>query len=459
MFEDYHLCQKPRIITASVPGEKSLALLKVQDELESNNRSYPRGIPLAFDSAKGAIIQDVDGNRFLDFFAGAGVLNLGHNNPDIIKDLEGQRDKIQQTLDYPTNTKIEFMKLLLERVSNTLQSKCKINFGGPTGSDAVEAALKLAKINTQRHSIIAFQGGYHGMSMGALSITSRLAHRSLISPLIPDVHFMPYSYCYRCPLGREAETCKIECAQYLKNSLGNPHSGIEKPAAIIVEPVQGEGGTIVPKEGWLAEITGIARDNGILVIYDEIQSGFYRTGPFLSFENFSAKPDIITMSKGIGGIGYPLSLIVYKEKFDIWEPGTHIGTFRGNQIALAAGLSAMTLAKKLNLEHYVKELGNEILDILKKIQKRSKFIGDVRGIGMMFGIEYVEDKKSKIPFAEMAKRVRESCYKNGLLVELGGCYDNVIRFLPPLILTKKMAMNGLSIFEKSNSLIAKEYRT
>ena len=455
MFEEYHLSDNAKIITKSVPGPKSIELLKIQERLESNNRSYPRGIPLAFDLAKGAIIQDVDGNRYIDFFAGCGVLNLGHNNPDILDTLKRYEGKIVQAVDFPTSVKIDFMQHLLALLPKTLRGKCKMNFGGPTGADAVETALKLARINTGRHSIIAFHGGYHGMTMGALSVTSKLSHKNKIPPLIPGVHFMPYCSPYRCPFAKGSSKCKKECSQYFKNVLENPHSGIDKPAAIIIEPVQGEGGTYIPSRGWLEEITKIARQNRILVIFDEVQSGFYRTGKLFAFEYTRAVPDIITMSKGIGGIGFPLSLIIYRKSLDIWSPGTHMGTFRGNQIAMEAGISAMEFIKKTRLVTHSGKMGREILNSLRSTQKDSKFIGDVRGIGMMFGIEYVKNKRNKEPFPEIARLVRKRCYENGLLVEIGGYYDNVIRFLPPLILTPTIARNGLEIFKKANRLAEK----
>jgi len=457
MFSKYHLSENAKIITNSVPGKESLKLLEIQEKVESNNISYPRGIPIAFDLAKGAIVQDVDGNQYIDFLSGCGVLNLGHNNPDIIKDLKKFQGKITQAVDFPTKTKMDFIKNLLDILPESLIGKYKVNFGGPTGSDAVEAALKLARINTKRHTVIAFQGGYHGMTMGALSVTSKLSHREKTPPLIPGVHFMPFCNLYRCPFGKNKKSCKEECLRYFEYVLEDPSSGIDKPCAIIIEPVQGEGGTCIPKKGWLEKITNIARKNNALVIFDEIQVGFYRTGKLFSFEHTHAIPDIIIMSKGIGGIGFPLSLIIYNKALDKWDAGTHIGTFRGNQLGMAAGISAMKFVKNMELELHVEKLGKEMLSSLKSLKNNSKYIGDVRGIGMMLGIEYVKDKKSKDPFPKMAQNVRKMCYENGLLVEIGGHYNNVIRFLPPLIITPKIANNGLAIFKRANSLAEKDF--
>ena len=367
-FESYHLGENAAIITDTVPGPGSQELLQKQHQLEANNRSYPQSIPVAFEQALGSIIQDVDGNKYIDFFAGCGVLNLGHNNKDVMADVSLQQKKIIQTLDFPTKNKIDFMEELNAILPGELKGNVKFNFCGPAGTDAVEAALKIAKINTRRHTIIAFQGAYHGMTSGALSVTAHLHHRKQLPSLEPGIHFMPYSYCYRCQWDKYPDSCHLECAQYLRRTLENPCSGIEKPAAIIVEPVQGEGGSIIPKQGFLEEIVQLGRDLEAPVIFDEIQTGFFRTGPLFSFEHSQALPDIITMSKALGGIGLPIALVILKKSLDTWEKGTHAGTFRGNQLSIAAGASAIRFSKAHNLEKYVRELGKEMMELLKDIQ-------------------------------------------------------------------------------------------
>jgi len=455
-FESYHLSKKASIRTGEVPGPESLKLLEKQADLEGNNRSYPQSIPVAFERALGSIIEDVDGNHFIDFFAGCGVLNVGHNNRDVLADVEKQQKKLIHSLDFPTKTKIELMEELNASLPDGLKGNIKFNFCGPAGTDAVEAALKIAKINTQRYTVIAFQGAYHGMTMGSLAVTAHLHHRKLVPCLEPGIHFMPYCYCYRCPFGRDAESCHLECAAYLRNTLENPCSGIEKPAAIILEAVQAEAGNIIPKQEFLEAIVQLGHDLEIPVIFDEIQSGFYRTGPLFSFEHFNVIPDIITVSKGLGGIGLPIALTIFKKSLDTWEKGTHAGTFRGNQLSMAASTSALRFAKSHNLEKYVKELGKELLAHLQEIGKKSKFIGDVRGIGLFLGIEYVKNKKTKKPFPEIVAQLRKKCYQNGLLVEVGGHYSNVLRFLPPLITTREIAQNAIEIFEKVNAQLERE---
>jgi diaminobutyrate-2-oxoglutarate transaminase len=320
----------------------------------------------------------------------------------------------------------------------------------------VEAALKLAKINTHRHTVIAFQGAYHGMTAGALSVTAHLHHKKHLPSMVPGVHFMPYCYCYRCQFDKQPDSCNLECARYLRGVMENPCSGIEEPAAIILEPIQGEGGNIIPKKEFLQEIVKLGNERNIPVIFDEIQAGFYRTGPLFSFENFNVIPDIVTLSKGLGGIGMPIALVIYRKHLDNWEKGTHAGTFRGNQLSITAGLSALKFVKAHHLQQYVKDLGKEMLDSLKDIRTKAKFIGDVRGTGLFLGIEYVKNKRTKEPFPEIVQEIRKKCYENGLLVEVGGHYSNVLRFLPPLITTKTLARNGLQVFDRVNAQLERE---
>lgn len=451
-FQEYHLSDRSRIVTQGIPGEGSRDLLRKQSLIEGRNVSYPKGIPIAFDRAKGAVVTDVDGNSYIDFFSSCGVMNLGHNNPDILDAVKQSEGLMLQAMDFPTKARIEFTEKFLGMLPEAMKGKYKINFGGPTGSDAVETALKLARINTGRYGVVAFQGGYHGMTMGALSVTSKLSHRQNVVPLIPGVHFAPFCSPYRCSFGTGHGDCSFKCIDSFREIFENPHSGVDKPAAIIIEPIQGEGGTCIPQPGWLEQIVDIARKNDVLVIFDEIQAGFYRTGKLFSFEHTNAIPDIVTMSKGIGGIGFPLSLVLYRNELDTWEPGTHIGTFRGGQLGFLAGLAALDFVERENIGQYVEYLGNFIHRRLLSLQECFDSIGEVRSSGLMFGIEYVKSKDTREPDAERAKLVRRFAYENGLLVELGGYYNNVVRFLPSLIITETLAKNGLDIFEKANHL-------
>lgn len=447
-FSEYHLSEEPQIVTEMVPGKRSRKLLALQEELEGSIVSYPKSMPIGIKRARGAAIEDVDGNIFLDMFAGAGVLNLGHCNAEVLKYATDQQQELIHALDFPTENKMTAIRHILENLPDHMKGEYKVCFGGPTGSDAVEAAIKLAKIKTGRNTIVAFFGGYHGMTATALTVTSNIKFRKKLQSLVPDVHFIPYGYCYRCPFDKQPSTCSLECTKYFRMMLEDNHSGLTKPAAIIVEPVQGEGGNIAPPKGYLESLVEIAHDNDVLVIFDEIQSGFFRTGPFLSFMNYKAVPDIITISKGLGGVGFPISGLIYKKSIEAWSAGDHIGTFRGNQVSLAAANGAFDFVERHDVEQHVRETSKYFFERLETLRQTCPFIGDIRGLGLMIGIEFVKDVSTKEPDAEFTKRFRRNCFENGLLFEIGGHFDNVLRIVPPLIITQKMIDSTVKTMEK-----------
>ena len=431
------------VLTCAPPGPKSKTYLKNQKLREGAAVSYPKGIPMAIQRANGATIEDVDGNIYIDFFGGAGVMAVGHSNPEVVRKVAAQLKEVTHCLDFPTPAR----KDLLDKLFSVLpKSVNKVQFGGPTGSDAVETALKLAKINTGKHSVIAFEGAYHGMTAGALSVTSDRTHKKGLMPLLPDVHFIPYAYCYRCSFDRSPGQCDLECAKYLEHVLDDPHSGVSDPCAVIIEAIQGEGGTIVPPDGYIAKIRKICSKYDVILIADEIQSGFCRTGRMFAYEHDGIVPDIITLSKALGGIGLPISGIAYKESLDKWSSGQHIGTFRGNQLAYAAGSAAIHFMLEHRLDNHAKEIGTLLKNSLKALEKDSKIIGEVRGSGLMLGVEIVDDKASKRPSPQLAKEIRHVCHQMGLLIEIGGHYGNVARFLPPLVITDALALKGAGIF-------------
>jgi len=451
-FRDLSFSDAP-LIRVEPPGPKSREYLEFQAAHEGGAVSYPRGMPMALRRGRGATVEDVDGNIYLDFFGGAGVMNVGHANPEVLAAAHAQIDELTHTLDIPSPPRRALVERMIALLPKEL-SRCV--FGGPTGSDAVESALKLAKFNTKRPTMIAFEGAYHGMTAGALSLTSGAGFKREFLPLLPEVHFVPYAYCYRCVFGRKAESCGLECASYFDHVLEDPHSGVGAPAAVIIEAIQGEGGTIVPPPGFLPRIAESCRRRGVLLIIDEIQAGFCRTGTMFAFEHTGTVPDIITMSKALGGVGFPISGIAYREALDTWPPGKHIGTFRGNVTAYAAGAAALNFMVRTNLAGHVAALGTWVLNQLERIEKESAFIGEVRGKGLMIGVEFVKDKVTKEPASGSAKKVRSYCHKHGLLIEIGGHYDNVARFLPPLVLTKDLAEKGLEIFFDAVASLEKE---
>ncbi len=444
-FEELSFSEAPKIL-GSLPGIKSKGILQHQREIEGSALSYPIGIPIALDQGKGATIKDVDGNVFIDFFAGAGVMAIGHCNPFIMEAVKQQQRKITHTLDFPTEIRIELVEKIRDIMPKDLRNKVKVQFGGPTGSDAVESAIKLAKFKTNRHSLIAFEGGYHGMTATACSLTSGKFWKEKYIPMIPEIHFSPYAYCYRCPFGRVSADCNLECANFFEHILEDPHSGVVQPAATIIEPIQGEGGSIVPPPSFLRKISEACARYEVPIICDEIQSGFCRTGEMFSFQHSGITPDIITISKALGG-GFPLSAIVYREELDVWRKAAHIGTFRGNVTAMAAGVASINFMIENDLLGYSVDIGEFILSKLKKLMNNSNIVGEVRGKGLMLGIEIVENKETKKPAVELTNMVRDESFKRGVLVEIGGHYNNVVRLLPPLIITKELAGIGVDIIE------------
>lgn len=373
-------------------------------------------------------------------------MNVGHANPAVVEAVSKQIPELTHALDFPTPSR----KLLIEKLSTVLPKQLsRISFGGPTGSDAVESAIKLAKFNTKRQPIIAFEGSYHGMTAGALSLTSGRYFREPFLPLAPEVHFVPYAYCYRCPFGQTPDKCSLQCAQYLEHVLEDPHSGVGQPAAVIVEPIQGEGGSIVPPPQFIPKVREICDKHEVPMIADEVQSGFCRTGKMFAFEHTNTVPDIVTMSKALGGIGLPISGIAYRDHLNTWPAAQHIGTFRGNVLAYAGGAAALHFMTSTNLADYVLRLGDRMLASLKTLETDSAIVGEVRGKGLMLGVEFVKDKATKQPAPDAARKVRTACHQRGLLIEIGGHYNNVARFLPPLVLTDELAEKGLAIFADS----------
>src|ERR1700722_2169298 len=444
-FEELHFEPAP-VLAGEVPGPRSREMLAEQDALESSARSYPRSVPVAIEEGRGATMKDADGNTFIDFFGGAGVLNVGHSHPDVLAAAAEQERKLVHALDFPTKPKLRLMSKLKTLLRGRLRESAKFHFGGPTGSDAIEAALKLTRAHTGRESVIAFQGSYHGMTTGALSVTSDVGFGG---PTSSPAHFMPYPYCYRCPLGLKPDSCELACASLLDTSLEDPHSGIPHPAAVLIEPIQGEGGTIVPPDGYLSKVRAITRKHDVPLICDEIQTGFARTGTMFACEHDGVSPDVIALSKALGGIGYPISCIAYDSELDTWKQGAHIGTFRGHQVAMAAGLAAIEFMQEVDLAAHSASLGELTLGLLREAQDTLASVGDVRGRGLMIGIELVKDRDTKAPWPEMAAQIRTECFRKGVIIEVGGHYGNVARFLPPLVITRDLLLTGVEIFVES----------
>jgi diaminobutyrate-2-oxoglutarate transaminase len=413
-----------------------------QARRESNARSYPRRFPIALKSASGCTVTDVEGRVYLDCLAGAGTLALGHNHPEVIETLQAvlRSGLPLHTLDLTTPVKDRFVDDIFETLPSGLREEARIQFCSPSGTDAVEAAIKLAKIATGRTDIVSFRGAYHGMSQGALSLMGSLGPKTAVGQLVPGAHFFPYPYAYRCPFGRGGEETAALAAEYFERALRDPEGGINLPAAVILEAVQGEGGVIPAPAEWLREIRRVTRDLAIPLILDEVQSGVGRTGSFYAFQKAGIVPDIIVLSKAIGG-GLPLAVTIYREGLDLWKPGAHAGTFRGNQLAMAAGSKTLEIIRRDGLVERAAIAGRRLRANLERIAANTPYIGEVRGEGLMLGVEVVDpagrpDALGHPPHgSEIARMIQNDVFRAGLILETGGRYGSVLRLLPPLVIS------------------------
>ncbi|MCE0558449.1 diaminobutyrate--2-oxoglutarate transaminase family protein [Motilimonas sp. E26] len=418
-------------------------VLLSQEHYESEVRSYPRRFPIAIQHAKGVLVQDTKGQTFLDCLAGAGALPLGYNHPEINQEIINKLNSgvPYQTLDITTPTKDAFIKEVMDFLPAKFANESCIQFCGPSGADAVEAAIKLAKLYTGKNNIFSFHGAYHGMTNGSLALTGNLNAKERRTGLMSDVHFFPFPYSLRCKFGLGGEAGDKASIRYIESVLHDQESGIVKPAAIIVEPIQGEGGAIPASAYWLQQLRRITEEQGILLIFDEIQCGVGRSGRNFAFEYAGVEPDILIMSKAIGG-GLPLSCLVFKKKFDSWNAGEHTGTFRGNQLAMATGAKALQIIKRDNLVENALNMGARLTEKLLDLQSKQACIAEVRGKGLMIGIEIVEPGATNAmgePLADpqMAARIQRAALERGLIIEKGGRHGAVLRFLPPLIINEE----------------------
>lgn len=358
------------------------------------------------------------------------------------------------TLDITSEIKEEFVNEIFSHLPEEFAKRAKIQFCGPTGGDAIEAAIKLVKTATGNRSILSFHGAYHGATHATMSLSGNLSPKERVQGLIPDVHFMPYPYEYRCPFGIGGKDSHRISSSYIERVLNDPESGILPPAGMIFEAVQGEGGSIPASIEWMKEMRRITKEKGIPLIIDEVQSGIGRTGKMFAFEHAGIVPDVIVLSKAIGG-SLPLSVVIYDQDLDQWNPGAHIGTFRGNQMAMAAGTATLKFIKETNLLDHVERLGDRMQAHLKDIQKQVPALGDVRGRGLMIGVEVVnpnekQDVDGSYPAnPELASLIQKNCFDKGLIVETGGRFGSVIRFLPPLIMTEEQLEKVIAIFKEA----------
>lgn len=407
--------------------------VEVFEQYESEVRSYCRAFPAVFTRAKGSYIEDQNGRRYLDFFAGAGALNYGHN-PDFVRDRlisYLQNDGIMHALDMYTDAKGQFIEALQGNILQPRKLDYRIQFTGPTGTNAVEAALKIARKVKGRQNIFAFQGGFHGMTLGSLACTGNQYNRKGAGTTLPNVTFMPY------PFGAMAQ---IDTIAYMDAVLSDPSSGIEKPAAMLLETVQAEGGVIVAPVEWLKKLRALCDKHDILMIVDDIQVGCGRTGSFFSFERADLQPDIITLSKSISGCGLPLAVVLLRPELDKWSPGEHNGTFRGNQLAFVSGAAALEMWPKLDIEGQVREKSRLLEQGARELIERFDNRLALRGMGMIWGIDF-----SCVDDPDLIERILATCFENGLILENCGRKGQVMKFLPPLVASEAELKEGLDI--------------
>lgn len=417
-------------------------LLTAQASRESNARSYPRRLPMAIKRARGIEIEDMDGETYYDCLAGAGALALGHNHPEVTAEIQRllDADRPLTTLDLTTPEKEAFVDALFNSLPAEFADDARIQFCSPAGADAVEAALKLTKTATGNDSVLAFQGAYHGMTTGALSLTGDRDAKAPVAGDMPGVHHLPYPNAYRNPFGLDGDAVGRASSRYLERVLEDPESGVTDPAAVVVELVQGEGGSVPAPDEWTRDLRRITREHDVPLVVDEIQTGLGRTGELYAFEHAGIVPDVVTLSKAVGG-GLPLSVVLYREGLDAWEPGAHAGTFRGNQLAMAAGRATIEYVLEHDLADHAAEMGARLSDRLADLGTEHDGIGDVRGRGLFLGVEFVDpggdpDATGTPPTdGDLAGAVQRACLDRGLIVEIGGRDDATVRFLPPLVVT------------------------
>ena len=426
--------------------------LNDMEKLVRKRREFvPRGVfnmtPLIISEAKGARVKDIIGRQYIDFAGGVGVLNVGHCPNAVVEAIRDQAGKYIHTCFHLMMYEpyIALAEKLNQIVPGDFPKKTLL---ANSGAEAVENGVKIARYFTKRGGIIAFEGGYHGRTLLALSLTGKVKPYKLgFGPFVPEVYRIPYAYCYRCPLGIEYPACDVRCADNVKE-IFRVQAPTEEIAALIVEPVLGEGGIVVPPKGYLEKLKGICSEEGIVFIADEVQTGMGRTGKMFACQHFGIAPDIIIVGKSLAG-GFPLSAVTgMGEIMDAPHVGGLGGTFSGNPLACRAAMEVIKMIEENALTSRASEIGRRTVDRLKEFQEEFPIIGDIRWLGAMIGLELVRDPKTKEPATRETRQIVKSCYERGLLITRSGAFSNVLRTLMPLVITDEEIDEGLSILEE-----------
>jgi 4-aminobutyrate aminotransferase len=428
-------------IKTQVPGPKARAIL--DKDRRYTAPAYGRVYPLVVKQGRGMAVEDVDGNLFLDFMAGIAVASTGHAHPRVVKAIEEQARKFLHICG--SDFYYEAMAELSEKLAKLAPGGGgKRVFLTNSGTEAVEAAIKLARYHTRRQHLIAFHGSFHGRSLGSLSLTaSRASHRSRFSPLLPGVHHVPYGFCHRCPYHLTYGSCGIACVGDLEKILFRYEVPPDEVAAIFVEPVQGEGGYVVPPPEYLPMLQDLCRRHGILLVADEIQSGFGRTGKMFACEHWGIEPDILCVAKGIAS-GMPLGAMIAREEVSTWGRSSHGSTFGGNPVACAAALATIEVIEG-GLVDNAALVGGYLKEKLDQVKSKHPVVSDVRGLGLMVGVEFAKSDAGRALDAQMRDRVMQECFQKGLL--LLSCGESTLRFCPPLIVRKEEVDTAVAIFD------------
>lgn len=433
----------PHLVT-SLPGPEAQAVVARNDRAVTP--SLPHAYPLAVKHAQGVVVHDVDDNRFLDCAAGIAVCSTGHCHPRVVEAIQTQAARLLHICgaDFYDPMYIHLAERLGALAPGDGPKKV---FLGNSGAEAVEAALKLARHHTGRSRVLAFFGAFHGRTMGAVSLTaSKPVYHGGFGPLVPGITHVPYAYCYRCSYNLTYPACNLACVDYIENMLFARSMPPDEVAAIFVEPVQGEGGYIVPPPSWLSRLRALCDEYGILLVDDEVQSGVGRTGKMFAIEHWDVEPDIVCSAKALAS-GMPLSAMIARDEVMDWPAGAHGSTFGGNPVSCAAALATLDVIEQEGLMANASRVGQRLLDNLRDLAEESRLIGDVRGLGLMIGVELVRDKETKEMAKEETDRVMVECFERGLLVlPCGPCS---IRFSPPLIITEAQADAAFEIFAEA----------
>lgn len=440
---------RPKIVVTP-PGPKAKSFIERDRAVTS--LSLTRTAPLVGVDEDGVWVKDIDGNIFLDFSSGIAVTNVGHRHPIVVEAIKKQAEKLifVNSCDFYTLPQVELMEKLCELTPGKFKKRV---FLGNSGTEAVEAALKIAQWNSRNYYVIAFIGGFHGRTMGSLALTTTgVSARRHFKGMMQGVYHVPYAYCYRCPFKQEYPGCGLACVDFLENTILKKVVPPDDVSCMLVEPIQGAGGYIVPPDDYMRALARICKENNIIFVADEVQTGFCRTGKWWACDHVGVEPDIITVSKAIAA-GLPCGAAISRAELMEWEPNAHENTLGGNPVICEAALAVLRILKEEKLDQNAAKIGDYLKKRFSELMEKHELIGDVRGRGMMIGVEFVEDRKTKKPATKQRKAIMEEAFRRGLVLLAAG--PSSLRLAPPLILTQEQADVGMEIFEDALKKVEK----